>query len=89
MKNPSDFAKIFPYSSVARSNETETVARNIMVILSRTGNVWRELSWKEYTEQRDIDGNWSQREKFYFDKAVDYCKSADTAKLFSGEWNQK
>jgi hypothetical protein len=37
--------KNHPYDSRLQNNESETVARNIMVILSRTGNEFRLLSW--------------------------------------------
>lgn len=37
---PSDFLK-HPYDSVLQHTEDEIVARNIMVILNRTGNEFR------------------------------------------------
>ena len=85
---PSDFTN-FPYSSVTRNNESETIARNIMVILERTGNKFRPLPWDEYKSERLKDGNFTDGEHEYFDAVIDYCKSADTAKLFSPVWNQK
>ena len=51
MLKPSDFTN-FPYDSVFHNTEREMVARNIMVILVRTGNTWRELSWEEYLQER-------------------------------------
>jgi len=83
--NPSDFIKQ-PWSSVAGSSEAETIAVNIMVILKRTGNKFRNLSWEEYVAERKKDGNFSLSEKKYFDQVIGYCKSADTAKLFSASW---
>ena len=62
MKTPSDF-KVFPWSSVSKNSETETIAQNIMIILSRTGNEFRELSWDEYKEERLKDGGFSDRER--------------------------
>lgn len=82
---PSDFIKT-PWSSVAQSSEAETIAVNIMVILKRTGDKWRDLSWEEYSTERKKDGNFTVLEKKYFDQVIGYCKSADTAKLFSSSW---
>lgn len=86
MKTPSDF-KVFPWSSVSKNSETETIAQNIMIILSRTGNEFRELSWDEYKEERLKDGGFSDRERAYFDKSIGFCKSEDTAVLFSPKWS--
>jgi hypothetical protein len=47
---PSDFMR-HPYDSIYQHMETEIVARNIMVILSRTGNTWRKLTWDEYQSE--------------------------------------
>lgn len=82
---PSNFTK-HPLDSVLKNNESETIARNIMVILERTGNEFRPLGWEEYKSERLKDGNFTEGEKYYFDKAIDYCKSPDTAKLFSKSW---
>ena len=84
---PSDFTS-YPWSSVAGKSEAEVVARNIMVILSRTDNEFRELTWKEYKEEREKDGNFSPYEHGYFEEVLPYCKSADTVKLFSKEWDK-
>lgn len=84
---PSDFTS-YPWGSVAGKSEAEVVARNIMVILSRTGNEFRNLDWEEYKEEREKDGNFSPSEKPYFEEVLPYCKSADTAKLFSEKWNK-
>jgi hypothetical protein len=82
---PSDFAS-YLWDSVLKNNESETVARNIMLILARTGNEWRSLSWNEYAEERKKDGNFSVKKNYWFDKVIDYCASPATAKLFSPEW---
>lgn len=75
-----------PWNSVLQNSESETIAVNIMVILKRTGDTFRDLSWEEYKEERLKDKNFSEREKNYFDKVIDYCKSSETAKLFSKSW---
>ena len=82
---PSDFCR-HPYDSVFHHSETETVARNIMVILSRTGNIWRRLSWNEYQTERMKDGEYSDSEFKEFENAINYCISEDTAKCFSPTW---
>jgi len=82
---PSDFTN-HPYDSVMKNSESETVARNIMVILSRTGNKFRHLSWNEYKKEREKDGNFSQSEQRYFEKVAKYTVSEQTAALFSEAW---
>ena len=83
---PSDFTND-PMGSVLQKSEAETVARNIMVILKRTGDAFRDLSFEEYKEERIMDGNYSGMEQNYFYQVLPYCKSADIAKLFSKSWN--
>lgn len=82
---PSNFMG-YPMGSVLRKSEAETIARNIMVILERTGNKFRELTWEEYKKERVKDGNFSEGEKKYFDDVIKYCKSADTAVCFCEDW---
>jgi hypothetical protein len=82
---PSDFHS-HPYDSVLKNNESETVARNIMVILTRLGDTWQELPWDTYVEHRQKDGNFSIKERAYFDKVVNYTISPDAAKRFSPTW---
>ncbi len=83
---PSDFSSIDPMGSVLQKSEHETIAQNIMVILKRTGDKFRELSWDQYATERKKDGNFSDGEKKYFEEVIGYCKSPDTAKLFSPAW---
>ena len=82
---PSQFTK-HPYDSVLENNESETVARNVMVILSRTGNKFRALTWEEYSEHREKDGNFTQSEKSYFDRVAGFCVSEESAKAFCPQW---
>ena len=85
---PSNFTSN-PMGSVLRKSEFETVAQNIMLILKRTGDVFRELTWEEYKEERLKDRNFSEREKQYFDGVIGYCNSADKAVLFCNNWAKK
>lgn len=85
---PSNFKK-HPYNSVMNKSEAETIARNIMVILSRTGDKFRQLSWDEYKTERLKDGDFTEREKAYFDKVVSRCSSVETALHFSPTWGEQ
>ena len=76
----------YPWSSVCKKSECETIAMNIMIILKRTGDEFRDLSFEEYKSERLKDGNFTEREKEYFEQVIGYCKSPDTAKLFSKSW---
>jgi len=79
----------YPWSSVLKSSECETIAYNIMKILNRTGDEFRLLTWDEYKNERLKEGNFSESEHRYFDMASAYCKSSDTAVLFSDSWGKK
>ncbi len=82
---PSDF-NAFPSNSVIGSYEYEEVARNIMLILARTGDTFRYLEWDEYRLERQNDGHFTENEQIYFDRIVGYCLSHETAVLFSPVW---
>jgi hypothetical protein len=83
--NPSQFNK-HPYDSAANNAESEVVARNIMVILGRTGDQFRQLTWEEYKSERIKDGNFTEREKQYFQVVVQHCASAENALRFCPHW---
>jgi hypothetical protein len=83
--HPSTFA-VFPWSSVLQNSQSEQIAKNIMVILGRTRDIFRPLSWEEYKEERLKDGQFTEGERYYFDKVIKYCQSAETAVLFSRSW---
>lgn len=85
--NPSNF-KSKPMNSVKQKSETETIARNIMVILSRTGDEWREVSWDEYKAERLKDGEFSEwAERPHFEAAIPYTTSEANARRFSPVWD--
>jgi hypothetical protein len=84
---PSNF-RSHPWDSVTKNNESETVAANIMKILARTGDTWRSLSWSEYKAQRLQDGNFSESEKTFFDKASSFCESEELALEFCPHWGE-
>lgn len=82
---PSNYCK-YPWSSILQKSEAETIALNIMLILKRTGNIFRELSWEEYKSERLKDGNFSPSEEPYFNQVIQYC-TLEKAKTFSKSWN--
>ena len=85
---PSNFTSV-PMGSVLQEYDHELMACNIMIILERTGNVFRDLSWDEYKKERLKDGRFDENsEKYCFDRVIDYCKSPDTAKLLGGTWSK-
>lgn len=89
MKTPADFARIRPTQSVLYKYESETVAQNIMTILSRTGNTFRELTWDEYKTERLKDGNFNEhKEHKYFNAVKGFCLNADRAWAFSPKWRR-
>lgn len=82
---PSNFKK-HPYNSVFNKSEAETIARNIMIILSRTGDEFRPLSWDEYKVERLKDGGFTEGEKTYFDRVTPWCRTGEIAAKFSPTW---
>jgi hypothetical protein len=72
--------------SIARKSEAETVAQNIMKILARNGNSFRLLSWEEYVNERQKDGNFSEKERPFFVEVVRYCATAQEAAAFCPAW---
>lgn len=86
-KKPSNFTS-YPWNSTLAKCEAETIAQNIMKILKRTGDVFRELSYEEYEAERKKDGHYSLMERGYFEQVIPYCCSADNAARFSPEWRK-
>lgn len=85
---PSAFKNTKPISSTYGKSEAETVALNIMVILARNGDIWRELPINEYIDERKKDGNYSSMELVYFESIVWHTVNIDRASAFSGMWKQ-
>ena len=90
---PSVISKIYPWSSVMQNSECETVAKNIMVILARTGDEFREMSEEEYKAERLKDyeknpkgGSYSYFEAETFDRVKNVAKSAAMAARFCDGW---
>lgn len=83
---PSNFLG-HPWDSVMHNNEHETIARNIMAILSRTGDEWRVLSWEEYAAERAKDGRQNcDNERPYFERVSGFCVAPESAQAFAPGW---
>ena len=82
---PSDFRK-HPLDSILQNTESEIVARNIMVILARTGDEFRLMEWDEYLREREADGLYLGMEQRYFEMVRGYCVSEKTARQFCSDW---
>ena len=80
---PSNFCK-HPYGSILQNSESESIACNIMVILARNSDTWRELSWTEYKG----GGFRDYLEKPYFEKVVKHTVNEEQARNFSPAWNK-
>ena len=83
---PSHF-KAQPWNSLYGKLEAEIIARNIMVIRARRGDIW-PLSWEQYREERQKDGNFSELEKGYFDEVIALIPDAIGAVRFSPTWTK-
>jgi len=88
MSKPSTFSKIDPFNSKCQNSDDELVAQNIMVILKRTGDEFRELTWAEYKKERLKDGGFTGREKGLFNNVIKYCISEEAARSFSPKWKE-
>ena len=87
---PSNFLG-HPWGSVTQNAESEIIARNIMVMLSRNGDSWRLLSWEEYAAERVKDGaslDNVENERPYFDKVVGFCVTAEHGNSFAPGWGE-
>jgi len=85
---PSNYTS-HPTDSASQKSETETIARNIMIILKQAGNEFRDLPFEEYVTARMGHGaseREARNEKRYFDKAIPHCLSSDLADKFCRNW---
>ena len=87
---PSNF-KTWPWSCVFKNAEHEQVALNIITILARTGNEWREMLWPEYLAEGIKDGgnagHIQRTEQDCFYDVAPYTVSAEAAATFSPTWS--
>lgn len=73
-------------SSIYQNCEREIVARNIVTILAREGDTWRQLDEKTYVKHRKKDGEWSEGERFIFQEIVGDITSFIDAVALSPSW---
>jgi len=85
MLKPNSFTK-HPFDSVSQSYNSEVIARNIMIILSKTGNEWRRLTYQEYKCYRLKEGNWTPAESLYFEEVLPHTTSPGEAINFCKTW---
>ena len=88
MNTPKDYIGKY-WDSVFQNIQTEIVWNNIILILSRTGDYWRTLTWEEYKNERindaptDKSGFCEFQEKPLFAKALPYTSSEKAASDFT------
>lgn len=78
-----------PWGSTLQNHESEVIAMNVMVILKRTGDTFRELTWDEYKTERLKDAAvFSEKEKPFFERVKHLAIGDKTAIIkFSPVWN--
>lgn len=67
-------------------NTCKTTKQNVLQQIFKGGDVFKPLSWEGYKAERVKDGNFTEREKKYFDDVIGYFVSSDAAKSFSPQW---
>ena len=88
---PSDFAKVHPWSSVFENSENESLACSIMKAKEFKGDEWISIDYQDYLDYRKSLGEKYERgsaSQGEFEKVNPYCKSQDTAVLFSKSWKE-
>ena len=76
-----------PFGSTLQKMESEIIAKNIMIILKRTGDVFRELTWEEYKTERLKDNDFQEGEKTFFEQVIYLAKGNKNSILnFSSTW---
>ena len=78
-----------PMGSISQNCETEIIACNIMRILKKTGDTFRDLSFEEYESARFDDGAelcHIDNEKPYFEMVIVHCTSPLAANKFCRGW---
>jgi hypothetical protein len=83
---PIDFGWQYPWDSVMRKSELESLAQRIMYF---TDSWEKPLQWKEYEKTLSKDDiNYKSEIKRDFDRLQPYLKSLDTLALFSEKWRE-
>jgi len=83
---PSDFI-VTPSPSILHNLQSEIIAKNVMFILSKGKNIFRDLTWEEYKVECSKRGDIIMESAFpHFQNVIKYCKSPITVVLFSSVW---
>lgn len=78
---PSDICNVFPFDSVFKKCEDEQSICCMMSYLSSNGNEFKSFTFEEYKKAQP---NASEER---FNRLIKYCKSEDTARLVSKDWD--
>ena len=78
---------VYPMGSIKQSAGSQIVAQSINIIRERLGNDWA-LSWDQYKAERVKDGDFTDKEKKYFDSVIDLISSAEACINFSPSWSK-
>jgi len=71
-RRPSEYLSKFPSGSILYDYSSEQVIYNCLVILAKTGNTFRPLTFEEYQKVRKEDGCFSINERPHFDRVQKY-----------------
>lgn len=83
---PVDFGWVYPWDSVMRRSELESLARRIMYF---TESWDKPLTWEEYAKTlTKADSNHKQEIKRDFERLKPYLESPKTCALFSKSWSE-
>lgn len=88
MKKPSDY-RGFPFGSIAKNNQSETIARNIMTIMHRNGDEFQPVSAEMYRTERLKDGATDKAidgEMHYYNSVIEHMQSPETVEAFCKGW---
>jgi len=86
---PSNFAKVHPWDSVFQNSENESLACSIMRTKVSKGDNWDITEYQDYKDYRKSLGpDYDCAGEKEFEKVNAYCKSQDTAVLFSKSWKE-
>jgi hypothetical protein len=98
LKPPSAVCKEFPWGSVKQNCEDEVIACNIVKMLARTGDTWRQITEEEYAAERQKDMaksknpngivHFSEIEIAHFREVLPYTVSAEAAASFCPAWKK-
>ncbi|MFS1427789.1 hypothetical protein LMH73_011690 [Vibrio splendidus] len=87
-KKPSDY-RGYPFASVTKTSECETVARNIMTMMQRNGDEFQLITPEIYRAERLKNGATDKavdRELPFYNRVIDYMVSPESVEKFCPSW---